>query len=50
MDGEVLSDPTSQFKLLVDLVQKQVVLFGDHTVTVAAVSRKYLEAYINYGE
>ena len=50
MDGEVFSDPTGQFQLLVDLVQKQVVLFGDHSVTVAAVSGKYLEAYINYGE
>lgn len=43
---EVLSDPAGQLQLFVDFVQKQVVLFGDHTVTVSAVSGEYLEAYI----
>ena len=48
MDGEVFSDPTGKLQLLVNLVQKQVVLFGDHAVTVAAVTGKYLETYIIY--
>lgn len=48
MDGEVLPDPAGQLQLLVDLVQEQVVLFSDHSVTIAAISSEYLETYIIY--
>ena len=43
MDGEVFSEPAGQLQLFVNLVQQQVVLFGNHTVTVAAISGEYLE-------
>ena len=43
MDGEVFSDPAGQLQLFVNLVQQQIVLFGNHTVTVAAISGEYLE-------
>ena len=43
MDSEMFSDPTGKFKLFVDLVQKEIILFGDHTMTVAAVTSEYLE-------
>ena len=48
VDGKVFSDPAGELQLFVDLVEKQVVLFGDHAVTVAAVSGEDLEAYVNY--
>lgn len=48
MDCEMLSDPTGKFELFVDLVQQQVILFSDHTMTVTAISCEYLEAYIIY--
>lgn len=38
VDCEVLADPTGKLQLFVDLVQQQVILLGDHAVTVAAVS------------
>ena len=38
VDGEVLADPAGELQLFVNFVQKQVVLFGNHAVTVAAVS------------
>jgi hypothetical protein len=48
VDGEVFADPTGEFELFVDFVEKEVVLFGDHAVTVTAVSAEDLEAYDNY--
>lgn len=46
MNSEMLTDPTGKFQLFVDLVQKQVILFGNHAVTVTAVFAEYLETYI----
>ncbi len=43
MDSEMFSNPTGKFKLFIDLVQKEIILFGDHTMTVAAVTSEYLE-------
>lgn len=48
MDGKVFSDPAGQFQLFINLIQQQVVLFGNHTVAVAAVSGEYLETYVIY--
>lgn len=48
MNSKVFTYPTGQLQLLVNLVQKKVVLFGDHAVTVAAVSGEDLEAYVYY--
>lgn len=47
MDSEMFSDPTGKFKLFVDLVQKEIILFGDHTMTVTAVTSEYLETSSN---
>lgn len=43
---EVFSNPAGQLQLFVDLVQKQVILLGNHTVAVSAVSSEDLEPYI----
>ena len=48
MDSEMFSNPTGKFKLFVDLVQQQVILFSNHTMTVTAVSGEYLESYVIY--
>jgi len=48
VDGKVFADPTGKLELFVYLVEEQVVLLGDHAVTVAAVSGEDLEAYVNY--
>ena len=49
MDSEMFSDPTGKFKLFVDLVQKEIILLGDHTVTITTITREYLKTYaINY--
>ena len=45
VDGEVLANPSCQFKLFVHFIQKQVVFFTDHSVAVGAVSGENLEAY-----
>lgn len=42
---EMFSNPAGQLKLFVNLVQKQVILFGNHTVAVSAVSCEDLEPY-----
>ena len=44
VDGKVLSDPSSQFQLLIDLLKQEIILLSDHTVTVSAVSGENLEA------
>ena len=46
VDSKMLADPTGKFQLFIDLVQKQVILFGDHTVTITAVFTEYLKTYI----
>lgn len=43
VDSEVLTHPGRQLQLLVRLVQKHIVLLGDHAVAVAAVSGEDLE-------
>lgn len=43
VDREVLSYPGCQLKLLIDLIQKDIVFLGDHSVTVTAVSRVNLK-------
>jgi len=44
MNRKVLADPRDQLQLFIDFVQKYVILFTDHTVTVAAISAKYLKS------
>ena len=47
MDSKMFTDPTGQLKLFIDFFQKQIILFSDHAVTVAAVAREYLKSYNN---
>jgi len=44
VDREMVSYPSRQFQLLVHLVQQEIVLLGEHTVTVSAVFSKDLES------
>ena len=44
VESEMLSDPAGELQLLINLVQHQVILIGDHSVTFTTVAREYLIA------